>query len=34
VSVSLSMVYEPRFGWSLETVLRYSICRQLLRSFM
>jgi len=34
VSRSLSMVYKLRFGWLLETVLRFSICRRLLRSII
>jgi len=28
------MVYKLQFGWSLETVLRFSKCQRLLRSFM
>jgi len=28
------MVYKLRFGWTLETVLRFSICRRLFRCFM
>jgi len=28
------MAYKLQFGWPLETVLRFSKCRRLLRSFM